>query len=393
MNYPEDTEKLERVREAMKERGIDALVVRAPDNVLYLTNYWPMKGYSMAVFPAEGPTTLHVIEPQLEEAKETVWTEDLPTFLPYNPDDPRPPHVRSREAAIQTLKERGLDGTVGVELSQSSQLHDRMVGEPTVYYEEYFTSFREAADEVVDATALLGELRMIKTDQELQRMRFANELATDALEHARDNLVPGEMKESDVAAMLEGYVSNHGIGYDDRIQMARGFALVWSGPGIATFTQTHDNPIQENEPTLCEFWCGIDGYWTDLTRNLVPGENPRQEYCDLLDTLLDIQREAAEYARAGASMARLDEMMRERIDEAGYPGQPSHPVVHGIGARIHEPPWPHQKGDGQLESNMVLSIEPGVYWEGGGGLRVEDSYLVQEDGTEKLCPFPDDFRR
>lgn len=393
MNYPEDTEKLNRVRERMKERGIDALVVRAPDNVLYLTNYWPMKGYSMAIFPSEGETTLHVVEPQLSDTRETVWTDRTPTFPPYDPNDPRPPYVRSRKRAIQTLKDRNLDGTVGIELTQSVQLHDRMVGEPTVYYEDYFKDFREAADEVVDATALLGELRMIKTEQELKRMRFANDLASEALEHARDNLEPETMKESDVAAMLEGYVSNHGIGYDDRIQMARGFAIVWSGEGIATFTQTHDNPISTNEPTLCEFWCGIDGYWTDLTRNLVPGDNPKDEYCDLLDTLLEIQENGARYARPGASMPELDRMMREQIAEAGYPGQPSHPVVHGIGARIHEAPWPHQEGTGTLRENMVLSIEPGVYWEGGGGLRVEDSYLVKEDETEKLCPFPDDFRR
>lgn len=393
MNYPEDTEKLERVRRTMKKEGIDALVVRAPDNVLYLTNYWPMKGYGMAVFPAEGETTLHLVEPQVSDARETVWTDDLRTFPPYHPDDPRPPYVRSRKRTIETVKERGLDGTVGVELSQSVQLHDRMVGEPTVYSEEYFQDFRDAADEVVDATALLSDLRMIKTDQEIQRMHFANELATEALEHTRKNLEPGEMRESDVAAMLEGYVSSQGIGYDDRIQMARGFALVWSGEGIATFTQTHDNPIAENEPTLCEFWCGIDGYWTDLTRNLVPGDDPDPRYGELLDTLLEIQAKGADYVEPGASMAELDRMMREEIADAGYAGQPSHPVVHGIGARIHEPPFPHQEGDGTLEENMVLSIEPGVYWKGGGGLRVEDSYHIKEDETEKLCPFPDDFRR
>ena len=268
-----------------------------------------------------------------------------------------------------------------------------MVGEPTVYYEDYFTRFREAADQVVDATQLLSELRMIKTDQELERMRFANDLATEALEYTRDRLKPGEMRESDVAAMLEGYVSREGIGYDDRIQMARGFAIIWSGDGIATFTQTHDHLIEENEPTLCEFWCGIDGYWTDLTRNLVPGDQPHPDYCDLLDMLLEIQKNGADFVEPGASMSELDRIMREQIADAGYPGQPSHPVVHGIGARIHEPPFPHQKGDGTFKENRVLSIEPGVYWEEGGGLRVEDSYLIKDDEVEKLCPFPDDFRR
>jgi len=73
----------------------------------------------------------------------------------------------------------------------------------------------------------------------------------------------------------------------------------------------------------------------------------------------------------------------------GYPGQPSHPICHGVGARAHEPPYPHQAGGGTFEEGMVLAIEPGVYWPGGGGLRVEDNFLLTADGPEKLSAFPD----
>jgi Xaa-Pro aminopeptidase len=73
----------------------------------------------------------------------------------------------------------------------------------------------------------------------------------------------------------------------------------------------------------------------------------------------------------------------------GYPGQPTHPVCHGIGARAHEPPYPHQAAGGTFEEGMVLAVEPGVYWEGGGGLRVEDNFLITADGLEKLSAFPD----
>jgi Xaa-Pro aminopeptidase len=77
----------------------------------------------------------------------------------------------------------------------------------------------------------------------------------------------------------------------------------------------------------------------------------------------------------------------------GYPGQPSHPICHGVGARAHEPPYAHQAGAGTVEAGMVLAIEPGVYWPEGGGLRVEDNFLVTESGCEKLSRFPDGIVR
>ncbi len=101
---------------------------------------------------------------------------------------------------------------------------------------------------------------------------------------------------------------------------------------------------------------------------------------------------AVDYCRPGAEMAGLDRLIRDGIAAAGYPGQPSHPVAHGVGARAHEPPWPHQASGGIIEEGMVLALEPGIYWPGGGGLRLEDNFLVTADGAEKLCTDPDDFR-
>jgi Xaa-Pro aminopeptidase len=166
---------------------------------------------------------------------------------------------------------------------------------------------------------------------------------------------------------------------------------VWSGPGIATFTATKDNPIQAHEPTLFELWVCADGYWTDLTKNLCPG-TPTPAYEKILDSMLSIMFEAAAYCQPGAELAGIDRLIRRRIAEAGYPGQPSHPVAHGVGARAHEPPFAHQAAPGIVQEGMVLAIEPGAYWEGGGGLRVEDNFLITEKGAVALCPFADDFR-
>jgi Xaa-Pro dipeptidase len=390
MPYPRDDAKLRRVQRLMRDQGLTALVARAPDNIVYLTNYWCMKGYDAVVFPAEGEPTLVVIEPQQADAERTAWTKDLRLFKGYDERDPRPPTARSLDACLAVLKERGLTDKVGLELTLGTQACDRMVGEPTTFTQPYFEAFKSVAGEVVDATPLLVEARAIKTAQEIERMQMANDLAAEALDYTRERMRPG-MKESEVAALFEGYVHGVGIGYKGTVEMARAFTLVWSGKGIATFTATRDRPIVAHEPTLFEIWVCVDGYWNDLTKNICPGELTR-EYHQLLDLLLAVFHEAVAFARDGAPLPELDRMIRARIAEGGYPGQPSHPVCHGVGARAHEPPYAHQAGGGVIRDGMVLAIEPGIYWPGGGGLRLEDNFFITGGSNRKLCSYPDDFR-
>ncbi|MFN2469593.1 MAG: M24 family metallopeptidase [Gaiellaceae bacterium] len=386
MSWPRDQAKLERVRTLMAEHDLDALVVRAPDNVVYLSNYWPMKGYDVVVFGRDGHTTLAALEPQADDAARQAWTDDIRLFAGYDERDPRPPVARAVEVVQVAVRERGYE-RIGLELSLGTQASDRMVGEPTTYTHEWFHSFGR---QVEDATPLLVEARAVKTAQEIERMRLANELAALAMEHVAEHVRPG-MKESEAAAFWEGFVHGAGTGFEGKVELARGFALVWSGPGIRTFTATGARPVQEHEPTLFEIWVCADGYWCDHTKNLCPGRLT-PEYERLLELLLETLDAAVAHLRPGASLAELDRLIRARLAEGGYAGQPSHPVAHGVGARAHEPPYAHQAGSGEVEAGMVLAIEPGAYWEGGGGLRVEDNFLVTADGVEKLCRFPDDFR-
>jgi Xaa-Pro aminopeptidase len=370
----------------MADAELDALVVRAPDNVVYLSSYWGMKGYETLVFSREGEASLVCLEPSREDAERLAWTSDLRLFPGYDAADPRPPVLRSTELAAGVCIERGLK-RIGLELSLGTQAADRMVGEPTTYTHEYFHAFGLNVD---DATPLLAAARAIKTEQEIERMRLANEIAARAMEHCREALRPG-MKESEVGALWNGYVHAHGTGFEGRVDLAHGFSLVWSGPGIRTFTATGDRPVQEHEPTLFEIWVVADGYWCDWTKNLCPGDlAPR--YAQLLEGLLVVYRAAIDHCRPGASLAELDRLVREGIAELGYPGQPSHPICHGVGARAHEPPYAHQAGGGTIEEGMVLAIEPGVYWDGGGGLRLEDNFLITAAGAEQLGRIPDDFR-
>jgi len=390
MAWAKDKAKLDRVQALMKGRDLTALVVRAPDNVLYLTNYWCMKGYDAVVFPPEGDPTLITLEPQKADAERNAWTKDIRYFKGYHESDPRPPQYRALDIALDVLKQRGLTDKVGIELNMGTQSADRMVGEPTTPTQMYFDAFGEVAGQVVDATPLLNEARWIKTVQEIERMRLANELAALAMDYTREHMRPG-MKESEVGGMYEGFVHGLGVGYKNKVEMARAFTLVWSGKGIATFTATGDRPIQTNEPTLFEIWVCVDGYWTDLTKNACPGELT-PEYHKLLDLLLKVFNEAVKNSYDGASFPDLDRLVRARIAEGGYAGQPSHPICHGVGARAHEPPYAHQAGQGSMRKGMVLAIEPGIYWPGGGGLRLEDNFLITGNGNEKLCTYPDDFR-
>jgi Xaa-Pro aminopeptidase len=135
-----------------------------------------------------------------------------------------------------------------------------------------------------------------------------------------------------------------------------------------------------------------DGYWADHTKNLVVGELA-PAYAELEEQLVGVYERAQSLCAPGAAMADFDREVRAGLASIGYPGQPSHPVCHGIGARAHEPPYPHQAGGGTFEEGMVLAIEPGVYWEGGGGLRVEDNFHVTTDGLRKLSAFPDGIVR
>ena len=125
-----------------------------------------------------------------------------------------------------------------------------------------------------------------------------------------------------------------------------------------------------------------------LAFRVVPGELT-PAYQTIERDLLGVYDDAVAFCRPGASLAELDRRVRAGIDGIGFAGQPSHPICHGVGARAHEPPYAHQAAGGELAEGMVLAIEPGVYLEGGGGLRVEDNFLITASGAEKLSSFPD----
>ena len=308
------------------------------------------------------------------------WTTDLRLFPGYDERDPRPPSLRALELAAALAEQYE---AVGIELSLGTQAADRMVGEPTTFPKAWFDAFPHAQD----ATPLLNEARKLKTPQEIERMRLANDIAAAAMEHVQGVVRPG-MTEAQAASEWLGFVHGEGTGWGGKVELALGFSLVWAGEGIRTFTATGDRLVVEGEPTLFEIWVCADGYWCDHTKNLVTGDLT-DRYRELETGLRGVYDDAVGFCTPGASLPELDRRIRAGIADIGFPEQPSHPICHGVGARAHEPPYAHQAGGGEIEEGMVLAIEPGCYWDGGGGLRLEDNFLITAGGAEKLSTFPD----
>ena len=183
VSWPRDDAKLDRVRAAMAEQELDALVVRAPDNVLYLTNFWGMKGYDACVFPREGEPVLLCLEASAEDAARDRVDERRPLVRGYDETDPRPPLAARRS----TLARRGVARATAASASSSRSARRR----PTAWSASRRRSRRrwfDAWPDAVDATPLLAAARAIKTDQELERIRLANEICAAAMEHVRAEL-------------------------------------------------------------------------------------------------------------------------------------------------------------------------------------------------------------
>src|SRR5205085_8366634 len=184
MGWPRDEAKLERVRSLMTDAELDALVVRAPDNVLYLTNFWGMKGYDACVFPREGEPVLICLEASHDDAIYQSWTTDIRLVYGYAVSDPRPVPARTLDAALAAAKDYG---RVGLELTMGTQAADRMVGEPTTFTKAWFDAWPDAED----AMPVLNAARAVKSLQEIERMRLANDICAAAMEHVRGELRPG----------------------------------------------------------------------------------------------------------------------------------------------------------------------------------------------------------
>jgi Xaa-Pro aminopeptidase len=250
------------------------------------------------------------------------------------------------------------------------------------------TALAEKAQPVamVRVPGLVQRLRTVKDDAELAVLRAACAAADAALADliSGGDLVPGRT-EAQVAIALEGRMREHGA-------QGPSFAtIVAAGPHSAVPHHSPTaTPLRSGDLVKLDFGALVDGYHSDMTRTVVLGQaEPWQR--DLYALVAAAQAAGRAALRAGVDVAVVDAAARDVITEAGRGEEFMHGLGHGVGLQIHEAPLLAATASGPLVAGMALTVEPGVYLEGRGGVRIEDTLVVNDGLPELLTLFPKDL--
>jgi Xaa-Pro aminopeptidase len=232
---------------------------------------------------------------------------------------------------------------------------------------------------LVPTAGLVERLRMVKEPSELAQIRAAVLLASGLFDHLLSTLKPG-VKESDVAADLEHAARRDG---------AQGMSfetIVASGLRSALpHGKASAQPVQANGFVILDFGVILAGYCSDMTRTVCMGAPSKRE-SELYAAVRDAQEAAIARVSPGRTVAEVDQAARSRLQKAGLGRYFTHSTGHGVGLEIHEPPRIARGQAEKLVPGMVITIEPGVYLPGEGGVRIEDMVVVTESGCEVLTP-------
>lgn len=377
-----DEVRLKRLQKRMVEEDLAALVCRLPENVVYLTDYWPHHGFSVALLPREGKPMLFLPEVELDYSYPD-WTDTMPFGWGLLKDGDLYQNYQ-RLLGMASLK-LGLKGKrIGVEKSFEVVAPTYRWAEPVVpsgpWRDLLDVVFNDAT--LVDITGFIQEVRAVKSDYELGKMRIANEVAENALIKTLGQIEPG-LSETHVGAMVEFHIRAEGPGYKGA-RLARAMCEVGAGQVNSTkgtlLVPSTTYIIQEGDFVMLELATVVDGYWSDLTYMAVAGV-PNSRQVEVYNHLLEAQQAAAAKMRPGVAFADPDKAARSSLEKAGLGEYFVHITGHGVGLRYHEfIPFLMPNASGTLEKGMVSSIEPGVYIPGFGGLRIEDNVAVGADG-------------
>ena len=388
-----DQQKVDKMTQTMKANGIDLLLCKLPENVLYLSGFWPAVGFSVVFIEKTGEITLITSKGEVKIADKS-WANETLTYQFLRTDVLPDPNRELSELMTKVVTEKDLSKcTIGFEGS-FEQVAGCMLGMKVIVPGQGWINTLKTllpGANFVDATSLLYEMRMVKTSHEIEAMTLANEIACFGLTAGKEFIKAG-VKESEIASVIEGEIQSKGIGFKGT-KMARGFAFVMSGPNgleaTRAFCITSDRVVEEGDSVLIELNTYADGYYSDLTRTYFAGE-PSEEQKRVFETLKQAQSKASEVARDGCQAESVDKAARDIIEKAGFGEYFTHHTGHGIGLCVHEGPSLHPRSEDLLSSGMVVTLEPGIYKPGVGGVRIEDNFLVTKTGTEVLYNFPSD---
>lgn len=246
---------------------------------------------------------------------------------------------------------------------------------------------QSAADKVVwhPTEGLVEQLREIKDREEVSKIRDAVRIAERTFAVIRASL-QGDQTEKELGDLLEHQIrllGGRGCSFTPIVAVGDRAALAHYRPGGRKVAE---------DPLLLIDWGAIggDGYVSDLTRVLITGKasaKARRVY----ETVLAAQQAAIAAIKPGVALHDIDQTARQVIEDAGFGRRFGHSLGHGIGLEVHEQPRVAQKQQRELKPGMVITIEPGIYLPGWGGVRIEDDVLVTRSGHEVLSSVPKEF--
>lgn len=331
--------RIEQLKEYLKAEGLDAALIFDEYNVRAFTGI--ECDNACVVVPAKGETVF--------------WTDFR--YVPMV-------HRVAPDLTVKDIKNVKFAGRkIGYEPSMT---HSRFLG----------LQKKHPGVEFVDVEAKLKELRAVKTDEEIEKLRKAELLNDMIWAMAQEKFKPG-MTERDMARVIQLLMVEHGDG--------EAFAtIVCVGKNAAECHHVPDDTVWNGkEPVLVDMGVKLDGVCSDMTRNIVPPRVSRL-YRKIYKTVLEANMKAIEGLKPGMTGKALDKIARDHIKAAGFGDCFGHSLGHGVGYQVHEAPMASVKGKMKLKPGMLVTIEPGIYLEGNLGVRIEDLVLVTEKGCEVL---------
>ena len=359
------TGRLGRLRPLVSEAGADALLVTELANVRYLTGFTGSAGTLLvtadeALLVTDGRYRTQAGE-QLD-ASDAAGQVDLVVGAPAAQRD-----------ALAGLAGRAGARRVGLEADSVTWGGQRRWAEV----------LRSA--ELVPTSGVVEGLRMVKDDAELTRMARAGAIADAALAETLP-VLGTEPTESEYAVLLDSTMRR--LGAEDRAFET----IVASGPNAA---KPHARPgarrIVAGDAVVVDFGATVDGYRSDMTRTFSVGRAPSETMAEVFDVVGRAQAAGVAAVRAGVSAGEVDRVCRDVVAEAGFADAFEHGTGHGVGLHIHEAPAVGPGTTAILAPGVVVTVEPGVYLAGVGGVRVEDTVVVTDDGCRPLTHFPKDI--
>lgn len=385
-----DEKKLSRVRDAMREERLDALVLRIPENVTYLSGAWCGRGLTYLIFPLErNPVLIH---PGGETVPPT-WVSDVKLYEWETFEHLGSSLEVGTDTVHKVLSELGLNsGTIGVEQSWEFVLGTPLRYEMNVLGERTLTVLRQklAGYNLKDASDLLIKARSIKTEEEVRALRKTNRIAKIGLETFRRNLRAG-LSEIELSAKVEHDIVTEGVREHGATRVVA-CAFVTSGPSTSEaykyLVGNTRRKMRRGDLVMLELDVVVDGYSSDTTRTFVVGRPNRKQKL-LLEAVLDAETTAIRSIEPEVSAAEIARISIETIGRHGLSAYLVHRLGHGIGVGVHEPiPALHIESKDILMPGMVHSVEPGIYGPKIGGIRIEDDILDTGKGPQYLSDFP-----